>query len=73
MNKIELNVGKILISIIVLTISFGIGYRIAATMLAGNYWETAPFYLTMFVGGFIPIIVVWATVRILISLWRKKQ
>lgn len=73
MNNIELNMGKILISILVLTAVFGLCYRIAVTVFVGNYWETAPIYLTFFVGGLVPIIAVWAGVRILYSLWRKKQ
>lgn len=72
MSKFEHYLLRAVLVVVLLALAIGALLSIFKVMVAGSYWDTAPFWQTGFVGVIVPLIIIWVVIRLIISIVRNK-
>lgn len=73
MGPIEIIALKALATIAILAALAGCLTTIFRVVVVGQYWDTAPIFLTLTVAGFVPLAALWAAARLTLLIWKVKK
>lgn len=64
---------RVLSTIVILALVIGFGVTLFEVLTVGQYWATAPIYLTALVAVVIPCLVLFFTAKLLNAIWRSDK